>query len=105
MIFPEVKNLYKYTSINENSLSILIKEEFWFAKPSTFNDPLDCGISLFNSNSKEQFLIKANKALANAKKTRKPGKRNPELSRQIKAIEGLIRKVKQTQDEGLRRNY
>jgi len=68
MIFPEVKNLYKYTSINENSLSILIKEEFWFAKPSTFNDPLDCGISLFNSISKEQFLIKANKALANAKK-------------------------------------
>ncbi|MDH1903078.1 hypothetical protein ABE607_15520 [Comamonas aquatica] len=71
MIFPEVKNLYKYTSINENSLSILIKEEFWFAKPSTFNDPLDCGISLFNSISKEQFLIKANKALANAKKNSK----------------------------------
>ena len=46
MIFPEVNKLYKYQAYNVNSMSALINKVSWAAKPSTFNDPFDCAVSL-----------------------------------------------------------
>lgn len=56
MIFPEIKHLYKYTSVNDKSLGILIKDEFWFSSPDKFNDPLDCGIQLLNNADKYSII-------------------------------------------------
>lgn len=57
MIFPEIRALYKYMPINENTLGCILKNEFWFSKPAYFNDPLDCGIQLLNQID-ENSLIK-----------------------------------------------
>lgn len=94
MIFPEVRYLYKYTSVNDNSIGIFIKDEFWFAKPDTFNDPLDCGIQLINNISKEKFLEKSNEYLKYLESSRKPRTRNPQLTQKIKSVKEVITKVK-----------
>ncbi|MCU8430804.1 DUF2971 domain-containing protein [Vibrio vulnificus] len=47
MIYPEIKKLYKYQSYNVNSISGLINKTIWAAKPTTFNDPFDCAVSLY----------------------------------------------------------
>lgn len=47
MIYPEIKKLYKYQSYNVNSISGLIHKTIWAAKPTTFNDPFDCAVSLY----------------------------------------------------------
>lgn len=47
MIYPEIKKLYKYQSYNVNSISSLIHKTIWAAKPTTFNDPFDCAVSLY----------------------------------------------------------
>jgi hypothetical protein len=57
MIFPEVRSLYKYMPINENTLGCILKNEFWFSKPAFFNDPLDCGIQLLNHITKESLIL------------------------------------------------
>ena len=49
MIFPEIRSLFKYMPINANTLGCIIKNEYWFSKPTFFNDPLDCGIQLLNN--------------------------------------------------------
>lgn len=36
--------LYKYTAVNENSLSSLTHSHLWFADPRSFNDPFDVNI-------------------------------------------------------------
>lgn len=46
MIFPEVDRLYKYQSYNMHSVASLVNRVSWAAKPSTFNDPFDCAVSL-----------------------------------------------------------
>ena len=56
MIFPEVKYLYKYTSYNTNSISLIVNDELWCARPVTFNDPLDCGIQLLSEISPEAVV-------------------------------------------------
>jgi hypothetical protein len=38
--------LYKYRAFNENSLSMLINQELYFAAPKQLNDPYDCQISI-----------------------------------------------------------
>lgn len=35
-------NLYKYLSVNENTIETLIKQEVYYSDPINFNDPLDC---------------------------------------------------------------
>lgn len=52
MIFPEIRSLFKYMPINANTLGSIIKNEYWFSKPTFFNDPLDCGIQLLNNINK-----------------------------------------------------
>ena len=46
MIHPKITSLYKYRPFNEYSLQTLINEVAWFPKPSSFNDPFDCGINI-----------------------------------------------------------
>jgi hypothetical protein len=48
------KRLFKYRAIDQYTKKSLKEAKFWFAKPSTFNDPLDCNLS-FNS---QQDVIK-----------------------------------------------
>ncbi len=38
--------LYKYQSLSAHSLAGLLNGTIWLAKPSSFNDPLDCAISV-----------------------------------------------------------
>lgn len=38
--------LYKYTPVSTRSLSIISTGKVWYAKPSSFNDPFDCGLDL-----------------------------------------------------------
>jgi hypothetical protein len=38
--------IYKYFSINVNTLKVLINNELYFSKPSDFNDPYDCQFNL-----------------------------------------------------------
>jgi hypothetical protein len=46
MIHPEVTTLYKYSGVSDRSLEAVRTSAFWFARPSTFNDPFDCSISV-----------------------------------------------------------
>jgi hypothetical protein len=36
--------LYKYTTISNNSISMLLDQYVWFSKPAALNDPFDCGL-------------------------------------------------------------
>ena len=51
LILQAVKNgtypqhVYKYRDISDRTKDILRKGEFWFANPSSFNDPFDCNLS------------------------------------------------------------
>jgi hypothetical protein len=55
---PEVTSLYKYRGFNTFSLQCLINEVAWFSKPSSFNDPFDCGIYL-DDNKLDESIQKA----------------------------------------------
>lgn len=46
MKYPEIQSLYKYMPWNKFTKASLEQGTFWFASPTKFNDPLDCGISL-----------------------------------------------------------
>ena len=46
MKYSDVTSLYKYRAFNKNSIQLLINEAVWFSKPSSFNDPFDCGINI-----------------------------------------------------------
>ena len=48
--------LYKYKSINEFTFKLIIDAEFYFAKPSEFNDPFDSRSKLFYSGSYEDWV-------------------------------------------------
>jgi len=62
MIRPEITSLYKYRAFNEHSLQSLINEVAWFSKPSSFNDPFDCGINI-DTNRIEESIREAVKEL------------------------------------------
>lgn len=44
--------IYKYYSVNKYSLDSLKKQEFWFSKPTEFNDPFDCNMEVL-----DEFLV------------------------------------------------
>jgi hypothetical protein len=44
MRFSDYMKLYKYHSLNENSISCLVNSYVWFSSPSDFNDPFDTKI-------------------------------------------------------------
>lgn len=41
--------LYKFRSVNKNTISTLINSEIYFASPSSLNDPYDCRIGIIES--------------------------------------------------------
>jgi len=45
MLSPKVNKLYKYKRFDEYSLRMLLNNEIWFSKPSSFNDPFDCALN------------------------------------------------------------
>jgi hypothetical protein len=48
--------LYKYQSLTAYSLASLTNNTIWLAKPNTFNDPLDCALTLDRKKYKESVL-------------------------------------------------
>ena len=54
--------LYKYKEINDFSKRILIDKKIWYAIPTSFNDPFDCGIDLsLNMSLKEKVEVLKNR--------------------------------------------
>ncbi|HBM16794.1 MAG TPA: hypothetical protein DD381_10690 [Lentisphaeria bacterium] len=54
LILYKKMKLYKYRPINKFSIQILINKKIWYAKPTSFNDPFDCGIDLDSNLSLEE---------------------------------------------------
>ncbi|QDT01257.1 DUF2971 domain-containing protein [Adhaeretor mobilis] len=52
-----MKQLYKYTRINNNTSSALIEGYAWYPKPSSLNDPFDCGLSQSLMGSNNQWGV------------------------------------------------
>jgi len=52
-----MKQLYKYARINNNTLSALIERYAWYPKPSSLNDPFDCGLSQSLMGSNDQWGV------------------------------------------------
>jgi Protein of unknown function (DUF2971) len=81
--------LYKYTAVNENSLSILIHSHLWFADPRSFNDPFDVDLHIYYQTNYQ----KAIKFADNAIKTIDEVITN--LSKKIEVKEDIIKKSEQ----------
>ena len=58
--------LYKYQSLSAYSLAALVMRTIWLAKPSTFNDPFDCGITLDRRKYKDSVLHAISAAIEGA---------------------------------------
>ena len=48
--------IYKYTSINDNTLENLEKNQLWFSLPEDFNDPFDCQFVLDNRMNENDII-------------------------------------------------
>jgi len=48
--------LYKYRKFDAYSLSSIANQAVWLAKPSSFNDPFDCAITLDQGRYKESIM-------------------------------------------------
>ncbi len=48
-----MKTVYKFCSININTIKSLVNSELWFGNPLHFNDPLDCCINIKFSGTLE----------------------------------------------------
>ena len=57
------KYLYKYQSLNDQSLENLKGRQIWFSKPTAFNDPYDCAIFYELEEASTQSLEKEFKQL------------------------------------------
>jgi DUF2971 family protein len=55
--------LYKYQSLSAHSLAGLVNETVWLSKPTSFNDPFDCAITLDRQKHKESVLHAVSVAL------------------------------------------
>lgn len=60
-----MKQLYKYTRINNNTSSALIERYAWYAKPSTLNDPFDCSLSNSLMGANDQWGVLSLSAISN----------------------------------------
>lgn len=58
--------LYKYQSLSAYSLAGLVNGTIWLAKPTTFNDPFDCAITLDRQRYKESVFHAVTVALENS---------------------------------------
>jgi hypothetical protein len=52
-----MKQLYKYARINDNTSNALIERYAWYPKPSSLNDPFDCGLSQSLMGSNDQWGV------------------------------------------------
>lgn len=48
-------SLYKYQALSAYSLASLVNKTVWLSKPSTFNDPFDCAVTLDRKKFKESL--------------------------------------------------
>lgn len=42
----QLKSLFRYRSLSAYSLGELVNDTMWFSKPSAFNDPFDCSLTI-----------------------------------------------------------
>ena len=54
------RSLFKYRIYNEKSKELLSKQELWFAKPDTLNDPFDCQVEYERILSIALKIVKKN---------------------------------------------
>jgi len=47
--------LYKYQALTAYTLGSVLNESIWLAKPSSFNDPIDCAITLDSSRTDDSI--------------------------------------------------
>lgn len=59
--------LYKYQRLNAYSLASLMNNTIWLAKPTTFNDPFDCAITLDRKKYKQSVMHAVSVAMERAK--------------------------------------
>ena len=52
---PMLTCLFKYQTLSAYSLASLVNNTVWLAKPSTFNDPFDCGVTLDRKKFRESL--------------------------------------------------
>ncbi|MDP2228719.1 MAG: DUF2971 domain-containing protein [Moraxellaceae bacterium] len=67
-------SLYRYQALSAYSLAALVNKTIWLAKPSTFNDPFDCAITLDRQKYKQSVMHAVSVAMERAK----PAGLNPE---------------------------
>ena len=67
---PSITRLYKYRACDTYSLNALKNRTGWFAKPTSFNDPFDCAISVSEERCEESVQVAIDLALKHAGKTR-----------------------------------
>ncbi len=62
-----MKKLYKYTRINDNTISALVERYAWYPKPTSLNDPFDCGLSqsLMNGGNDQWGVLSMSELSAN----------------------------------------
>lgn len=49
------RKVFKYYSINENTISVLENHKLWFSTPNSFNDPFDCKINIDFGKTKSEI--------------------------------------------------
>ena len=59
--------LYIYQPLTAYSLASLVNNTIWLAKPSTFNDPFDCAITLDRQKYKQSVMHAVRVAMERAK--------------------------------------
>jgi hypothetical protein len=50
------ESLFRYQALTAHSLASVVNKTIWLAKPSTFNDPFDCAISLDRQKYKQSVM-------------------------------------------------
>lgn len=50
------KKLFKYKSFNDDCMELIIDDCLYFSKPTQFNDPLDCKVTIFDDVNNEGEL-------------------------------------------------
>jgi hypothetical protein len=54
-------NIYRYLTIDNNFYNSILQNYLWFSKPTDFNDPYDCNLSIshtFNEIDLYSFYLK-----------------------------------------------
>lgn len=60
-------SLYRYQALTAHSLASVINKTIWLAKPSSFNDPFDCAITLDRQKYKQSVMHVVSMAMERAK--------------------------------------